>query len=87
MALRGQFSSNIIYEIKMTGQIKKDEKPPMMDIWRKHIELDHRNFNPDEMKYGQLFLKDDRDLANQNVRKVIEMHLVPHIASKIAATE
>jgi len=64
-ALRGQFASNIIYEIKMTAGIKKDAKVPTIDIWRKYIELDLHNLGAKgDIKYGQLFLKDDRDLAN-----------------------
>lgn len=68
----------------MSGAIKKDAKPPAIDIWRKYLELDHRNFQTEpELKYGQLFLQDDRKMTADNVRKVIEMHLVPHITSKI----
>jgi hypothetical protein len=40
-----------------------------------------------EIKYGQFFLKDDREIASQNVRKVIEMHMVPHMAAKVTQTE
>lgn len=60
----------------------------MIDIWRKYIELDLHNLGKEnEIKYGQLFLKDDRELAAQSIRKMIEIHLVPHLASKIAQIE
>jgi hypothetical protein len=85
MALRGQFSSNIIFELTMNGLLRKSEKPPTLDIWGSHVELNHRQFQ--SPKYGQLFLKDDRALAKTNVGKIIEMHLLPHIAGKLIITE
>ena len=56
----------------------------MIDIWRNYIELSQHNLGKTtEITYGQLFLKDDRELAKQNIRKMIEIHLVPHLAHKI----
>lgn len=62
----------------MTGNIKPDEKPPNIDIWQQHVDLDHRNINND-LKYGQTFLKEDRELAKHGVYKIIEMVLLPVI--------
>lgn len=60
----------------------------MIDIWRNYIELNQHNLGKTtEITYGQLFLKDDRELAKQNIRKMIEIHLVPHLANKITQIE
>jgi len=34
----------MIYELKMTGGFK-DEKPPIIDLWKEHRELDLRHFD------------------------------------------
>jgi len=60
----------------------------MIDIWRNYIELNQHNIGKTaEITYGQLFLKDDRELARQNIRKMIEIELVPHLANKITQIE
>jgi hypothetical protein len=60
----------------------------MIDIWRNYIELSQHNLGKaSEITYGTLFLKDDRELAKQNIRKMIEIHLVPHLANKITQIE
>lgn len=65
MALRGGFPANMIFELRMSGGFNKEQRPPTIDIWRKHLELDHRQFAPvGDIKYGQLFLKDDREIAS-----------------------
>ena len=56
----------------------------MIDIWRKYIELNLQNLGKEnEIKYGQSFLKSDRDCTKSVVEKMISIHLVPHLASKI----
>lgn len=69
----------------MSGNINKDEQAPAIDIWKAHVDLDHRNLSGDP-SYGKIFLKDDRELAKHSVYKVIES-LLPIIASRITATE
>ena len=49
--LRGQYSSQIVFEITMKGLLQKQERPPVIDLWYNHIELDHRQFK--DLKYGQ----------------------------------
>jgi hypothetical protein len=50
----------------MSGALRPDEKPPIIDIWKPLVELDQRHFQkPPIEKFGQLFLKDDRTLASQ----------------------
>jgi hypothetical protein len=67
----------------MQGQVKPDVKPPAIDLWRRFIDLDGATLKGTTVNYGQLFLKDDRDLAKANVYKVIEMSMIPFIAQRI----
>jgi hypothetical protein len=83
--LRSVFAQNQLKDIKMSGNLNKDQRPPTIDIWKAHVDLDHRNLSGDP-SYGKIFLKEDRELAEHIVRKIVEA-LLPIIASRITATE
>ena len=59
--LATEHSKPFIYEFRMSGLLKPDEKPPAFSNWRDYVDLDQRYYQPDT-KYGQLFLKDDRKM-------------------------
>lgn len=70
----------------MSGVWKK-ENPPTIDTWLNHKELDMRHFEGNGAQHGQLFLKEDRTYAAQQVRGMIEMQLLGQIQNKIASIE
>jgi hypothetical protein len=77
-AVKGQFDSKSIFEIKMSGNLAPNtQQPPLEDKWKDFTDIDLRTFDQSKTPRGLAFTQNDRTLANQVVRRIIEKFLLP----------
>jgi hypothetical protein len=76
------------FEIKMsptTEEAKEEKKLP--DAWKDYLDIDLRHFDPNFTVRGMRFTTNDRTVASQVVRKLIEKELLPFAIMKIQGIE
>ena len=83
--LKSLLPTTHVFEITMRGN--SSSKPPVIDPWRSYVELDNRQLSQSHTEYGRLFLREDRILADQNVKLMVERVILPRIQDKIIQNE
>lgn len=87
----------MIFEVPMSNRGKDFSNQHLDDLWdNSYIDLDERMLidvqmgmvDPNQKKIrGQVFSQKDRDIARKNVKKLIEVHMMPFIRTKIRTLE
>jgi hypothetical protein len=87
-SVKSQFEPSCIFEIKMSGNLMKEEqKQPLPDQWKDFTDIDMRTFEQNQAAKGLAFTQNDRTLTSQVVRRVIEKFIVPFAVQKIQTVE